>query len=64
MGFGNSTLLFGYFQILESKIKIHDLQNDDYAFQYFLSCTVRTAHEERTESYIIIVGAEKVSTLI
>lgn len=48
MGFGNSALLFRYFQILESKIKIHDLQNGDYAFQSFLGFTVREAHEERS----------------
>lgn len=57
-------LFLDIFKYLENNIKINDWQNDDYSFQYFHGCTIRTAHEERAESYIIIVGAAKVSTLI
>lgn len=57
-------LFLDIFKYLENNIKINDWQNDDYSFQYFHACTIRTAHEERAESYIIAVGAAKVSTLI
>lgn len=57
-------LFLDIFKYLENNIKINDWQNDDYTFQYFHGCTIRTAYEERAESYIIIVGAAKVSTLI
>lgn len=57
-------LFLDIFKYLENNIEINGWQNDDCSFQYFRGCTMRAEHEGRAESYIIIVGAAKVSTLI